>query len=169
MSNSNQNNNSGNALGGFSASRITLIVVGGALVVGIVYFGIVSPVLTLLGLKDSKEDKENKKTIDEGVKKPYWNPNFWKTSPNKLNFPESKYVSLAQKLFDSTRGGIIGWGTDEEIAYGVFRQLPSIHDISKLADVYQISHDEDLYQMLNDELDTEEFAILQTIINNTSK
>lgn len=170
MSKLSQNSSSSTEMiSGFTASRITLIVVGGAIVIGIVYFGIVSPILTLVGLKESKEDKENKKTVEQGLKKPYWNPNFWRNSPNRLNYPESKYSSLAQQLHDATRGGTFGLGTDEEMVYGILRQLPSIYDISKLTDVYQISFDEDLYQMLNDELDTEEFAILQTIINNTAK
>jgi hypothetical protein len=170
MSKLSQNSSSSTEmLGSFSATRITLIVVGGAIVIGIAYFGIIKPVFEFVGIKDSKEDKENKETVEQGLKKPYWNPNFWRNNPNRLSYPESKYVSMAQQLYDATRGGFFGWGTAEEAIYGVFRQLPTSFDVSKLADVYQISHSEDFYQMLNDELDTEEFAILQTIINNTAK
>ena len=169
MSKLTQNNSAGEMLGSFSATRITLIVVGGAIVVGIAYFGIIKPVFEFVGIKDSRLDKENKKTIEDGLKQPYWNPNYWRNSPNRLNYPESKYSSLAQQLYGATRGGFLGWGTEEETVYGIFRQLSSVYDISKIADVYQISQGEDLYQMLNDELGTDEMVILQRIVNNTAK
>ena len=99
MSKLSQNSSSSTEmLGSFSATRITLIVVGGAIVIGIAYFGIIKPVFEFVGIKDSKEDKENKETVEQGLKKPYWNPNFWRNNPNRLSYPESKYVLTKKQL-----------------------------------------------------------------------
>lgn len=139
-----------------------LYVTGGALIIGIAYFGIVKPVFEFVGIKDSREDKENKSLIEKGSKSQYWSPSYWKENPGKLTYAEANYLQFAKNLYDATTG----WGTNEEAIYGVFRKLTTAQDISRVADIYFIRADKDLYQVLVDELDLEELATLQNIINN---
>lgn len=154
-----------NKIGVSPGLMIGLYIVGSLTGVAIVYFGVIKPVFEAVGLKDSKEDKENKATIEQGSKKEYWSPSFWKQAPYKLTYAEPNYAKFAGDISSA----VLGLGTDEEKIYGTFRKLRSQQDLSKIADVYFIKYNQDLYETLVDEFDLDELATLQKIIDNFIK
>lgn len=144
------------------------ITIGASVLGVVVYFGLVRPFTNILGLTESKEDKKDAKTIEQGEKQSYWSASYWRSAPNKLSHPEARYVSMAQDVNDALWN--VPWGgTDEEKIYGVFRLLRTKEDVSKLSDVYVNTQNEDMYTAIVDDFSTSEMATLQSIINNFIK
>jgi hypothetical protein len=138
-------------------------IIGIPIVVGGVYFLVARPIMKKLNILEDKEDKEMDKINDNVKSQPFWTPNFYKKFGGDT-ISSTEAVNFANTLYRATRGGITGWGTDEEAIFGVFNSLGSKGNISKVVEAYQIKHNSDLYTTLVDELDNEDmFEIAQKI------
>jgi|TARA_R110002020_G_scaffold474816_1_gene707585 hypothetical protein len=147
--------------GGFNANMLVpfLYLFATPIMMGVGYLVFINPLLKKLGIKDSKEDKENETLVAQINGSPIWTPYFYQQEGgNTMGTPEARIY--AERLYDATRGGFLwGAGTDEEEISGVFNSLGTTGNVSIVAEAYQDMYGESLIDMLNDELDDDYFII----------
>ena len=147
---------------GMIPPQVYLYVIGIPVVIGFAYFGIVRPILKKTGVIDTPESKEMDKINDSLWSGRYWSPLWYKNNGGK-SITEQQAVSYANIIKDA----VDGWGTDEEAIYGVFEQLGSKGNVSKVAESYsRIQGGESLSERLKSELDDEEQLTLASKITN---
>lgn len=134
----------------------------------------VSPTLESLNLKDTKEETQQQKTIDQvenaAGNKDYWSPNFWKLPSGQFPINNVNSVHLLKSADLDKYGKTLWYATgnindDEEAIYGVFRQIQYKSQISFLAYYFFNKYRKDLYQYLKSYLNNSELNTLLTITN----
>lgn len=157
-----QSNSSKASALGMIPPQVYLYVIGIPVVVGVAYFGVVRPILKSVGVFKTPESKEMEKVNDSMWVGKYWSP-IWHTINGGVTLSDYQARNYAKTLYDATWG----WGTDEEAIYGVFEQLGSKGNVSKVAEAYARSYDNaSLMETLKSELDSEEaLALAQKITN----
>lgn len=119
----------------------TFLVLGLA-AIGLVYFGVLDPVLKFVGIKDDQETKN----IDEVAINPGtpWSINFWKNVPGATVLTRAYAVQLANTIYNS-----FGYFNDnEEQAKGVIKSLKFQTQLSFLSMVFYEIYKEDLLTFL---------------------
>ena len=106
-----------------------IYVIGIPLTLGLVYFGLVRPVMRKFKLIETPEDKALKKLNDDVKRQPFWSASWYKTFGGNTLTDYDAGV-FAQKLIDamgSTSWAInpYSWGTNETKINGVFSALGS--------------------------------------------
>jgi hypothetical protein len=126
------------------------LIVGGLF---IVKGSVLDPLLELLGLKDSKDEKqkqeENKKAADLN----WWNPNYWRTAyPGKSVhiLTQADAEKFAYQIYHAhvTDFGLPNFNDDEDAVYSVFRSLKYDTQLSRLAEVFAAKYGKDLLSFL---------------------
>jgi hypothetical protein len=163
MSNSAGNNTGGGSALGNVPPKVWLYVIGIPVVLGASYFGVIRPVMKKLGVIKSEEDKTFEKVNDLVEKQPFWSRSYYLTINNgkkPLTNTQAKFFS--DELYNATRGGWTGWGTDEEKIAGAIRNIGSKAGISQVAEKFWNTRQSDLLGVLTDELDDNYFATYVT-------
>jgi len=110
--------------------------------VGLLYFGLLNPLLKWLGLKDDQETTG----LDDAAKDPssFWTINFWKSVPGAQILTRSSAENLARQLYDS-----FGWyNDDEEQAKATIKSLKYQTQLSYLSDIFYQIYSQDLLTFL---------------------
>lgn len=119
--------------------KIILLGVGA---VGLVYFGLLNPLLKFIGIKDSEETTALNNTAT-AVNSP-WLPNYWKTIPGAMILTRSAAEKMADTLYNS-----FGWINDsEDQAKAVIRSLKFKTQLSFLSQVFTEKFGYDLLSFL---------------------
>jgi hypothetical protein len=142
--------------------KIILLGVGA---VGLVYFGLLNPLLKFIGVKDSAETTALNNTATD-VNSP-WLPGYWKTVPGAMILTMSAAEKMATTLYDS-----FGWFNDnEDQAKAVIRSLKFKTQLSFLAQIFYQKYGLDLLSFLRggmypqDRLSDADVSELNTFIN----
>ncbi len=140
-----------------SATFYAVVVLGSLAIVGIVYAGI--KVAEAVGLKDTAEEKNLQRQAELTQGGLFWTPTFYKQEGG-LTLTDGILTKYANQLNTAMYGDfwIDGLGTDEESIAGVFRQLQTKGNISRVVEIYNNKYNSDLLADLNDELGLEDFA-----------
>lgn len=112
---------------------------------GLLYFGILKPVLNKLGITKSAEDRviENQTNLPNNINP--FSPEFYKKAPGgslllKVSFADQ----LAERLHKA-----MGYFTDDEaVIFSVFRSLRTQSQVSFLSDRFQQIYKTDLLEYL---------------------
>jgi hypothetical protein len=158
-------------MGGGSQSAIPpqafLFLIGGALLVGGVYFIVIKPLMIKLGAQTDAA-KAADKLNDKVKSQPYWSGAYYKSKGgNTLKVHQA--AMFARKLNDCMHEWWslqtpFGWGTDEDCITGIFGLLGSKGNISMVAEQYAMMFNTELYADMESELNEEElFSITQKI------
>lgn len=136
------------------------ILVGSA--IGLVAWGVyrvsstTDSALETVGLKDSAQDKANKKAIAKVTNGAFWSPSYYRGVGRHFNLTDKAAKIAADRIHDA-------WGVfndDEEEVIGVIRALRSKAHISKVAHFYLAVHKTDLFGDLKSNLSDSELAII---------
>jgi hypothetical protein len=135
------------------------------------YQVLIKPFLEKTGLKDSAEDKADKKIIENTQKlsltNDYWNPNFHTLVRDGIKsvFLLTKVQAIEQcKKLKNAQGR---FNDDEEAIYRVFRSLQYKTQVSFLVKQFADTYNLDLYLWLRDVVFNEEE--MATLLNITQK
>lgn len=143
-------------------SKATVLLLGGLVVIVLViviagkFFGGISGALEGLGLKDSKEGKDNQNFIDSEVNKANrsgtntpWSPHYYKQFPGAKIFTVSDSEMLAKQIWDSV--GYL-YDTPSKGAAAI-KQCKTKTQVSFLAKRFYEKYGKDLLNWLNDKYD----------------
>ncbi len=140
---------------------ITYIVIG-----VIIYLMLIRPILVKIGIiKSSEEIKAEKETKELGTSlgSPF-SPTYWKQVKGAQILTKAAAEKMADKI---EQEGINDWLPDDEnVVYGVLRQLKYKTQLSYLADIMFQRHGYDLFQLLDRNLSEKEMAVIKGITNN---
>jgi hypothetical protein len=138
----------------------TILVVVVALVLAVVFFKsvkkIFDSIMETLGLKDSKEETENKELIDTSVNhenslgvNSAWSPQYYRNKPNSKIFTQAKTDALVNQLWDS-----VGYFYDTPSkADGAIKQCSTKSQVSWLASNFQNKHSAGLLNWMENHFD----------------
>lgn len=112
-----------------------MIVYGvvGLAVLGLAYFGIIKPILEVLQIKDTKEEKKGKKDFSKLSRKQVLSPQLYRENRDKVTIGSGKAYESAKNVYE-------GRGTfydDEDMAVGSITGSGSKVNISYIADAFQ--------------------------------
>ncbi len=154
------------SLAGAIPPKAWLYIIGVPLLIGGAYFGLYRPIMRKLGVLQSPENEAFDKVNDLVSKQPFWSRSYYLTVNNGVKpLTETSAKHYSDELWDATRGGWTGWGTDEEKIYGAIRNIGSKAGISQVSEKFWNTRQTDLLEVLKDELSTEEFGIVSQIIS----
>jgi hypothetical protein len=119
----------------------TILILGLA-AIGLVYFGVLDPVLKFVGIKDDEETKKiDQVEVDPGTP---WSINFWKNVPGATVLHRAYAVQLANTIYNS-----FGYFNDnEEQVKGAIKSLKFKTQLSFLAMVFYEIYNQDLLTFL---------------------
>lgn len=118
------------------------IVLIGAAAIGVIYFGLLNPILKFIGIKDSEETTVLNTTATN-VNSP-WLPNYWKSVPGAMILTRASAKQMADTLYNS-----FGWFNDsEDQAKAVIRSLKFKTQLSFLSQVFTEIYGYDLLSFL---------------------
>lgn len=150
-------------MGDFEKQLLTKIIIG-ALVIAAIYFFVLRPILTKLGIIQSSEDKARDKQAQAfgTTQNSPFNPSYYKGVKNAILVTRATAEKLADQLYDAI-GNVYD---DENAVYGALRQLKTKTQLSWVADVFTQRHQADLYQYLARNLSDSEMDVVNGIANN---
>lgn len=135
----------------------------GAIVVGTIYFLVLKPVLTKVGVIESKEDKKRttqSTTFATDIDSPF-SPIYYKNKIGAKLLLKAEAQRLAKIIHEAD-----GYFNDNELAvYSALRKLQYRTQLSWLADVFSQMYQKDLYSYLRAFLDDAEMDIVHGIVN----
>ena len=115
----------------------------------IVYFGVLRPLLTKLGIQQTQQEQQESQTVSiytqaSNAKNPF-SPAFYKSAPSGAYLLTVSYASdLAKRIYDA-----LGYFSDDEAAVtSVFRLMQSQSQVSFLCDIFQKKYGTDLIDFL---------------------
>lgn len=121
-----------------NTKKILLIGAGGA----VLYFGILSPLLKMLGLQQKPESADLDR--ESGDPSSFWSPNFWRTQSNAMILTVADSERMVTGLYDA-----FGAFDDcEECAIALLKSLRYQTQLSYLAEKFQARYGFDLLSFL---------------------
>jgi hypothetical protein len=134
-----------------------------AALIGAGYLFVVRPLLKSIGVIETAEDRERKRTEQQNAtgNGPF-NPNYYKSRPVTELVTKASADAFAKKLHDAI--GYI-WDDEGEV-YGVFRQMKYKATVSWVAERFYATYGEDLYSYLSRNMNSDEMAQVNGIVNN---
>jgi hypothetical protein len=142
-------------------TKVAIIVV----VIVLLYFMVLRPILTKVGIIESKEDKERDKvakTFGTAANSPF-SPSYYKNAPAGSHLITR---AMAEKLAGEINDAIGFFSDDENKVYGTLRQLQYKTQLSFLADVFFQKYKMDLYQLFQRNLSDSEIDVINNIATN---
>jgi len=118
------------------------IIIVGAAAVGVLYFGLLNPLLHFLGVKTSQDTTSlDQQATDPGS---FWQANFYKNISAPVLLTRASAEALCREIYDA-----IGWtNDDEDRVKAVFKSLHFQTQVSYLADVFYQLYQADLLSWL---------------------
>lgn len=136
-----------------------------------IYFLIVKPLLEKTGIKDTKEEKQLEKTLEQQETK----INIWqgqnavmRAAPAGKEVKFLTYASAASKA-DGIEDSFGVFDDDEDRIYAIFRDLNYQTQVASIVDQYRIRHSKDLKNDLQYRLSKDEFNEIVKIIDQKPK
>jgi len=118
------------------------IVIAAAAAVGLVYFGVLNPLLKALGLKDSAETEQLNKEAETPLS--VWSATLWQNTPGAVLIRQVDTNAYCKTIYDS-----FGAFNDcEECAIAVFKGLKYKTQVSWLAYQFAEIYGQDLLSFL---------------------
>lgn len=117
-------------------------IVIGAAAIGLVYFGVLDPLLKFLGVKQSADTA----ALDTAASNPQsmWSPTLWKNTFNAKILTRAAAERLSRDIYDS-----FGMFNDcEECVISAFKQLSYRTQVSYLADIFYQLYGQDLISFI---------------------
>ncbi len=140
---------------------ITYIVVG-----ILIYLMLIRPILVKIGVIKSSEDikaEKETKVLGTSLESPF-SPSYWKKVPGAQILTKAAAEKMADKI---EQEGINDFFPDDEnVVYGVLRQLKYKTQLSFLADIMFQRHGYDLFQLLDRNLSEKEMGVVKGITSN---
>ena len=117
--------------------------------IAILYFGILRPILTKLGIQQTAAEQQEQTQVTQtstgqNAKNPF-SPVFWINAPSGAALLT---VAVATDLADRIYNGMGYFYDDEAAIISVFRLLKTKSQVSWLADVFQKKYKTDLFDFL---------------------
>lgn len=131
-------------------------------VVVLVYLLVARPIMRRLGIIETKEDKERDKQAKQlgtSTDSPF-SPRYYKEQKGTVQLIPK---ATAEKLADQLNDAIGFFSDDENVVYGILRQLNYKTQLSWLADVFFEKYKMDMYQLLNRNLGEDEMDVVNSI------
>lgn len=146
--------------------KYVIIGIASIIGLGIVYFGIINPLLKWSGLKDDKTDKEAQRLFDVAKSSSYWKPTYFKGKESYLKLTATKASEIAKQIDNSF--SILG--DDESKVNAALSLIPTKVDLSYVVWQYQtqITSGKDLLSDLKEKLSSEEFISAISKVNKLS-
>lgn len=94
----------------------------------------------------------------------YFDPNYW-TQYNDGNYYMKDGGTILSWVNTLYEDGFSSYNDDEEVIYGVFRQIPDGVALSQLAAKYQEKKGDDLKEKIMNNLDKDEVIKISTILS----
>lgn len=157
---------SSNIAPGVDQTKIATYLIGG----GLLYFGIIRPILKRTGVIQSEESKKAEQTIQEnrgaGINNP-WNPNYYKTAKDNSWLPWKTATTLATQIYDAKAPSTSNWFTDNEnSAIAAFNGIATKKQLSMLSNAFQKLYKRDLYNFLESFMNTDQLSAVNNKLKN---
>jgi hypothetical protein len=141
----------------------------GIVVLGVAYFGIIKPVLNLLGVTSSKDDRIAGRQEDEISDKQVLSPLLYNDNKNKVTMSSSKAYTSAQNIYDGKWGGWGGLTDDEDLAVGAITSAGSLVNVSYISSVFQKTYNKDMFAYLQSYLENDDWMTISDYLKKTKK
>jgi len=144
----------------------TVQIIGATVIGGLVIYGVYrvsklqNGILESIGLKDSREDKDTQKKLQQAETSNAFSPSYWRTV-NAPSWRTTTAVDVARMIEDS-------WGfinDDEKQVVAAFRLLPSKSHVSQVASEYIRLFRVDLLADLKDRMSESELRPIMEYID----
>ena len=118
------------------------LIILGALGIGVLYFGLLNPLLHFLGVKTSADSI----SLDQQAANPgsFWQPYFYKNISNPILLTRASAEALANEIYNSA--GF--WNDDEDKVKAIFKSLRFQTQVSFLSDIFYQLYGADLLSWL---------------------
>jgi len=118
------------------------VIILGALGIGVLYFGLLNPLLHFLGVKTGADTV----TLDQQASNPgsFWQPSFWRNTTNPMLLTRASAEALAREIYNASGY----WNDDEDKIKAIFKSLNFQTQVSFLADVFNQLYGADLLSWL---------------------
>jgi len=147
-------------------TKIAGYLIGG----GLLYFGLVRPILKRTGIIQSQEviDKEKEIEKNRGADKGNpWNPNYYKTAKTRDWLPWKTATALAAQIYDAKAPSSKNWFTDnEQSAIAAFNAIDTKKKLSLLSNAFQTKYQRDLYAYLESFVSKDDLIAINNKLRN---
>ena len=147
------------AISGLAQNKWTPIVLGVVVLGGValLYFGVFRPAMCKLGLATCRTDEKKAKLIQDIVKFDGFNPNYY--NPASITIDPTRAKILADNVDDAM--GL--FNDNEEIIYGILREIGNKNNLSLISKEFKIRHGEGMGEFITNKINGDEE--LKTIWN----
>ena len=151
-----------------SSQNTTKTIVYGVVVItalGLVYFGILRPILNKVGVTRDKDDRKGDKAESSLSRRQILSPTLYNNNKGLVTITSGKANQLASKIYN-------GKGTfydDETMGVGGITGAGSKVNISRVADQFNKTYGSDLHAYLDSYLESEHWTQIDNHIDKLSK
>jgi hypothetical protein len=147
-------------------AKYVVIGIVGVLVIGIVYFGIIKPILNAVGLTDDKDDRQGERAEEKLNKNQVLGTKLYTENRDKVSITSAVASSGAAKIYGG-RGVLYD---NEEDAMGVLTSAMTQVNISYIAQKFQDLYGKSMATYLGDGyLELENWTELENYIDKIKK
>ena len=151
-----------------ASQNTTKTIVYGVVVItalGLVYFGIVRPILNTLGVTKDKDDRKGDRAESSLSRKQILSPTLYNNNKELVTITSGKANQLASKIFNGK--GV--FYDDETMGVGGITGAGSKVNISRVADQFNKTYGSDLHAFLDSYLEAEHWTQIDNHIDKLSK
>lgn len=147
-------------------AKYVVIGVVGILVIGIVYFGVIKPILNTIGITQDKDERQGERAEEKLNKNQVLGTKLYNENRDKVSITSAKASSGASKIY-AGRGYFYD---DEASAMGVLTSAMTQVNISYIAQKFEDMYGKSLSSYLGDGyLETEHWTELENYIDKIKK
>jgi hypothetical protein len=155
-----------------NAGNTTQYVVYGVVAVvalGIVYFGILKPILNNLGITKDANDRQANNIKDDVTRTQVLSDLLYKANKNKATISSAKANTSALQIYNAKWGGWGGLSDKEDQAVGAITSAGSLVNVSYIAYVFQQVYGVSLESYLDSFLESENWITIDAYLKKTKQ
>ena len=132
---------------------------------GLVYFGIVKPILNKTGITDDADDRKGNRAEGRLGRRQVISPTLYKNNPSLATITSGRANQLASQIYE---GKGVMWD-DEDMGVGGITGAGTKVNVSRVADQFQKTYGRDAHAYLQGYLETEDWTTIDNYIDKIPK
>ena len=148
------------------------VVVAGVVVLsalGLVYFGIIKPILNKFGVTKDKEDREGDRAKENLGKKQLLSKELYKNNPSRVTITENQADFGATMIYNAKYGGCLGLCDDEDMAVNGIKEAKSLFDLSFISNQFSELFKKDMLTYMDSYFEKENYIEIMSYIDKLKK
>lgn len=150
-----------------STTQYIVFGVVGLAVLAVAYFGIIKPILNVIGLTEDKEGREANRDKENIAKAQVLSPILYEQNKNRVSISSAKANTSASNIWNAKWGGIGGLYDLEDRAVGAITSAGSLVNVSYIASVFQKMYNRDLFAYLDSFLEDQNWKSIDDYLKKT--